>query len=83
MPVKSKEQLRIEAEARHTEYGKLTPDQRLARLDNRPGECRRERGRVLKDLAKRAKMAGVKKSEVSHMTDNALASAVTAAERRG
>jgi hypothetical protein len=44
--VKTKEQKRIEAEARQVAYDALTPLAKLARLDARRGASGRERARI-------------------------------------
>jgi hypothetical protein len=46
----SKDQRRQEGEERNEAWRKLTPLQQLQVLDNRPGECKRQRGKIQKLL---------------------------------
>jgi hypothetical protein len=49
------EQKRTAAEERKAEYVKLTPEDRLARLESAPGESKKERAKLLRMIEKRGK----------------------------
>lgn len=46
VPEQQAQQRREDAEARTAEYQALTPEEKLARLEQRPGDSRRERARI-------------------------------------
>ncbi|CAN7263845.1 hypothetical protein LJR186_001193 [Microbacterium foliorum] len=48
--MKTKDEKRAEAEARQAAHDELTRGQQLGKLAGRPGDSRRERGRILDDL---------------------------------
>jgi hypothetical protein len=49
------EQKRTAAEERKAECAKLTPEDRLARLESAPGESKKERAKLLRMIEKRGK----------------------------
>lgn len=53
---KTKETKRIEAEARHEAYRKLSPESRLTRIETRPGNSERERLRLLGAIERRKRV---------------------------
>jgi hypothetical protein len=48
--MKPKDQKRAEGEERNTKWQALTPEQQLKDLDLRPGDCAKQRAKILKRL---------------------------------
>jgi len=56
----NKEFRQKEALERQAEYDKLTPEQKLERLDSKPGESKKQRARLLKAIEARKAQASAK-----------------------
>lgn len=57
------EQKRTAAEERKAESAKLTPEDRLARLESAPGESKKERAKLLRKIETRGKTKRKKKEK--------------------
>ena len=57
---KTVEQKREEAQERQAAYDKLSPEDRLARIETRPGESKRERAKLMSKIESRRKVKAKK-----------------------